>query len=473
MFLVGIVNSIPESHINKGIEPHDNVILDTIGYSINFLSEIVPTDIHVYNLIENTVKTIFEAKPSFIKSFYKRTHIDYSFNIEKNDLFKKVIESKKTEKGVNGTIFNGLPLFQTLYPIKNKEDNVIGFLMVESSFDDSQKNTNLTNYFYFLIFESLINKLLSNAIFENTNLPKIKPSDGVLILDEMGIINYSNHIGINTLKRINSELLIEGNNFQEIFQDGVWKILQVNSLYYEQEVKIKELTINIKSIHIDNFILVILSDITEIRNKDQEIEIKSYIIKEIHHRVKNNLQSIVSLLRLQERRNKNQEVKDILSDNIQRITSIAIVHDYLSQKDVNSVDLSEMSKNIVNEISKTYSHPDKKINFKLNLPEKLFFPSSKAVSISLVLNEILNNILKHAFTEKDDGEVVLEIIESKTLKLIISDNGKGIPISFSPEKNGNLGWKIISNLVKEDLKGTYFLESNNPSGAKITIELSL
>jgi two-component sensor histidine kinase len=280
-------------------------------------------------------------------------------------------------------------------------------------------------------------------------------------------------MSINIIKSIGLETLVEGTSFLDVFNEGIWKIIRVNSVYYEQELAIKDSTLNIKTFPLDNFILVLLSDITEIRNKEQEIEIKSYIIKEIHHRVKNNLQSIISLLRLQQRRNKNLEVKDILNDSIKRINSIAIVHDYLSQNDVNLVNLRDVAKNIVSGIHASFITPEKNITFKVNIPEQLHFPSSKAISFSLVLNEMLSNIIKHAFSEKDSGEVTLDIVEKgKNIIITLADTGKGIPEGFSPEKNGNLGWKIISNLVKEDLKGSYLIENNFPHGAKITLTIS-
>lgn len=102
------------------------------------------------------------------------------------------------------------------------------------------------------------------------------------------------------------------------------------------------------------------------------------------------------------------------------------------KKDVNSVDLIEMSKNIISEIFMSSVSPDKKIEFEVDLPEKLFYPSSKAISISLVLNEILNNTIKHAFTEKDFGNVFLtiKITDIDELIIILSDDGKGMDKSF-------------------------------------------
>lgn len=475
MFSVGIVvDSFYEINTKTSAHMHNDVILNNISQSVSFLSEFIPADINLYKLLDTKeVKTIAEAKPLFFRSFYRRTHIDHTFCIKGNNLFDSVLKTKEKSKGIQGDIFNGMNLYQTMYPVTNDNQDVIGFLLVENSFDNLEKIDNVKNYFRHSISEKIIKTLLKTVIFENISLPFIQPSDGIIVLDNTGTINYSNHMSINIIKSIGLETLVEGTSFLDVFNEGTWKIIRVNSVYYEQELAIKDSTLNIKAFPLDNFILVLVSDITEIRNKEQEIEIKSYIIKEIHHRVKNNLQSIISLLRLQQRRSKNIEVKDILMDSIKRINSIAIVHDYLSQKDVNLVNLSDVSKNIVSGIHASFITPEKNITFKVNIPEQLYFPSSKAISFSLVLNEMLSNIIKHAFSESDSGEVTLDIVEKgKNILITLADTGKGIPDGFSPEKNGNLGWKIISNLVKEDLKGSYLIENNSPNGAKITLTIS-
>lgn len=475
MFSVGIVvNPFHEINTKTSAFVNDDVILNNVAQSVNFFSEFIPADINLYKLLKNKdVKIIAEAKPLFFRSFYRRTHIDHTFSIKGNDLFESVLKSKEKAKGIQGNIFNGMNLYQSMYPVINGNQEIIGFLLVENSFDNLEKINNVKNYFRHSISEKIIKTLLKTVIFENICLPLIHPSDGIIILDDTGTINHSNHIVMNIIKSIGLETLVEGTGFSDVFNEGTWKIIRVNSIYYEQELAIKDAVLNIKAFPLDNFILVLISDITEIRNKEQEIEIKSYIIKEIHHRVKNNLQSIISLLRLQQRRSKNLEVKDVLTDSIKRINSIAIVHDYLSQKDVNLVNLSDVSKNIVAGIHASFVTPEKNITFKVNIPEKLHFPSSKAISFSLVLNEMLSNIIKHAFNEKDDGEVTLDIVEKdKNIVVTLADTGKGIPDGFSPEKNGNLGWKIISNLVKEDLKGSYLIENNHPyGGARITLTI--
>ncbi|MBC7474265.1 MAG: histidine kinase N-terminal domain-containing protein, partial [Candidatus Sericytochromatia bacterium] len=381
MLAIGALQSLPDRNDIKNVYIPDEVILNTIGNSIVSLSDFIPADIHLYKLVDNNIlKTIAEAKPSIYPSFYRRLHLEHTFLLKEDSLFYTALKNQeKTDSLNNGQIFNGLPLFQTIYPIINKNNKTIGFLLVERSLYE-QRRWGLKEWLYQNTVNNIIQAILESSFLETRALPIIYPGDGIVILDSNGIINYSNYTAINTAKYLELITPLEGNSFEEVFSKGTWRILEVNSLYSEQELTVDSYVINIKVIPLDSIVLIVLRDVSELRHKDQEIKVKSAIIKEIHHRVKNNLQSIASLLRLQQRRTQNMEVKDILSDSINRINSISVVHDYLSQKNVDVIDLTEMAKNILFEVSKSFTLPDKKIGFNIYAPDNLLFPSAKAVS---------------------------------------------------------------------------------------------
>ncbi|MFN8578039.1 MAG: sensor histidine kinase [Candidatus Sericytochromatia bacterium] len=419
MTIIGSIKSFPNIKDIQNVYIPDDLILNTLGNNLTFLSDFIPADIHLYKLIDtNILKTIFEAKPSIYPSFYRRTHINHSFPFKENSIFHKVIEEQKMFEGIQGDLFNGLPMYQVAYPIFNKKNKIIGILLIERSFNEKNR-LGLKEWLYETIITNIIDSILENSLVDTRSLPSIYPADGIIILDSNGIINYSNYPAINTLQFIGLNTPLEGDKFEEVFNIGLWRLIELNSLYGEQDLDINQFVINIKSIPLNNFILLIIRDISELRHKDQEIKIKSTIIKEIHHRVKNNLQSIVSLLRLQRRRIDNPEMKEIINDSISRINSIAVVHDYLSQKNVDVIDLTEMSKNIFFEVTSSVTLPDKEITFNVESPENLLFSSVKAVSVALILNEILNNTLKHAFTNLSKGELKLKL-EVKDDNLIIS-----------------------------------------------------
>lgn len=468
---IGSIKSFPHIKDIQSVYIPDDLILNTIGNSLTFLSDFIPADIHLYKYTENdTLKIVFEAKPSIYTSFYRRTHINHSFPLKKDSIFQKVIDTQNVFYSQDNKYFNGFPLYQIIYPVFNKNHKIIGFLLIEKGFSE-QKRWGLKEWLYNTVVESIIKSVLENSLTDTRSLPSIYPGDGIIVIDSNDIINYSNYTAINIIQYIGLITPLEGDKFSEIFNTGFWRLLELNTLYGEQDLSINQFVVNMKSMPLDNFILLIIRDISEIRNKDQEIKVKSAIIKEIHHRVKNNLQSIVSLLRLQRRRVSNIETKDILSDSISRINSIAVVHDYLSQKNVDVIDLTEMSKNIFFEVTRGTVLPDKKLEFRVQAPENLLFSSAKAVSVALVLNELLNNTLKHAFTNIDEGimELKLEVREDN-LYISVFDDGIGLPKGFNPKNNGNLGWKIIRTLVHDDLKGDWFIDSVR-GNTIITIEI--
>ena len=212
--------------------------------------------------------------------------------------------------------------------------------------------------------------------------------------------------------------------------------------------------------------IVILRDITELRKKDEELLIKSVVIKEIHHRVKNNLQTITSLLRLQARRAQSEETKQILRDCIGRVSSIAIVHEYLSQQDSGLIDVAKVAKGIYQAILGSMLNPDFKLEAEF-AAAKVEMPSEKATSIALILNELLQNIIEHAFEGKNAGCIKVSFEEkSDAYLLTITDDGVGLPQNFEPGQGNSLGLKIIKTMAEADLQGSFSLK-NRPEGGAI------
>lgn len=459
-----IIASI-QGNINHNIYITDDIVLRTIKNNIQFLSEFIPADIHIYKLSDDKVICIGESKSSIYPSFYRRNHIDLSFNINDNELFRETIIFRKNLKGLQGEIFNSFPLYQYIYPIFNSNHKIIGLLLIERSIFETKKWL-LKKWFYDELVEYLINTILNKSLYEINSLPNFYPSDSIIIINNEGIINYSNNNAINTLSQLSLEIPLEGNKIQNIFNFEKYDIVnqEINSLFFKQELIIENNNIEINYIVIEDYIILLIKNLTEIRKKEKEIKIKSVIINEINHRVKNNLQSISSLLRLQKRRTENIEIKNTLNDIINRINSISIVHEFLSYSDLDAVDIFEVIKKTAEEIINTYSSSDKLIKLNFISDNKLIISSSKSVSIALVINEIISNSLKHAFNDTYDCNIFIDLkIINNTFILNIKDSGKGFPENFDIKKHSNLGWNIIDIIVKDDLKGEYIINNNEIS----------
>jgi len=213
-------------------------------------------------------------------------------------------------------------------------------------------------------------------------------------------------------------------------------------------------------------LILTVNDVTEESRKERELRIKSAMIQEIHHRVKNNLQTIASLLRLQARRTGSEEVGAMLQETINRILSIAVVHEFLARQESGDVDTREIAQQIIGEVSRSILDPEKHVRFSLDATT-VCLPTQQATSVALVINELLHNAVEHAFATKNEGNVTVAIrTTDDQVVLTVADDGEGLPETFSLRTDGSLGLQIVQTLVKDDLKGTFHLVRAGERGAR-------
>jgi two-component sensor histidine kinase len=188
----------------------------------------------------------------------------------------------------------------------------------------------------------------------------------------------------------------------------------------------------------------------------RSLEEKEILLKEIHHRVKNNLQVISSLLYLQSRNIQDEAIKSIFGESQMRVRSLALVHEKLYQSsDFSRIDLSDYIKNLLSHIRSSYKTTSEFIEIILEL-DQVYLSVDKAVPLGLILNELLSNAFKYAFPEntKDNSDrkfilIKLETINENKLLLLVSDNGIGVPDDFDINKSNSLGLKIVTSLVTQ------------------------
>src|SRR5699024_1572232 len=189
------------------------------------------------------------------------------------------------------------------------------------------------------------------------------------------------------------------------YNDLFGEHLPYNDLVLNDQKKlIKEIQIADKHYMLKRIILnddklqlaIILRDITALKDKEAEIFTKTEAIREIHHRIKNNLQTMASLLRMERRRSNNNEVKEILTDNMNRVMSIAATHDILARQLGDEVDLSNVLRLIVNNLHRSYSVMDH-VELTIDAKESIIVLSDIATSVSLIINELVQNSYNHAF----------------------------------------------------------------------------
>ncbi|HZP83205.1 MAG TPA: GAF domain-containing protein [Chthonomonadaceae bacterium] len=193
-----------------------------------------------------------------------------------------------------------------------------------------------------------------------------------------------------------------------------------------------------------------------------KLMVKSAVVQEMHHRVKNNLQQIVSLVRLEMRFSKYTTVEDALNDTLNRILAISNVHELLTRDDLDVVSVKKLAESILHDTQQSVVPPDKVIHTQVE-GDDFVLPLNKATAVALVLNELVQNAVEHGFRTLSEGRVHLRLEEGETeLKLTVENDGEALPEGFTPRGSDSLGLSIVETLVRGDLQGVFTLE--NASG---------
>lgn len=325
-----------------------------------------------------------------------------------------------------------------------------------------------------IMLRTALDFLMSVPVGSVRQYERLSPEDGLMVVDAQKVIiavnNKARHIFqvlhvADVLGRRTNDLAINWPLVGMVIDTGIAESKQFFMHGRLLLMKVLPVPARPKS----NCAIVILQDITELHKKDEELLIKSAVIKEIHHRVKNNLQTIVSLLRLQERRTESSEAKSILQDCIGRVNSIAVVHEYLSQQGDGMIDVGKVAKSIYQALVSSMLNSDFVLETDF-ATDNVLLPSEKATSIALILNELLQNAIEHAFAGRTNGKLTVRFNDSGSCyELLIADNGVGLPLDFSWQQSSSLGLKIIKTMAEADLKGSFALVPLADGGVQASV----
>ncbi|CAN5292370.1 PAS domain-containing sensor histidine kinase [soil metagenome] len=200
-------------------------------------------------------------------------------------------------------------------------------------------------------------------------------------------------------------------------------------------------------------VLVLVRDVTDVRRRDRQLLSKDATIREIHHRVKNNLQTVAALLRLQARRMSVPAARFALQESVRRVSSIALVHETLATSLDESVDFDEIVDRLVPMVGEVAGRG----SAVLVRREGSFgtLAAETATPLVMVLTELLHNAVEHAFAGARPGQVLVRPErDGQWLRVTVADDGAGLPTGFSLEASDRLGLQIVRTLVESELRGT-------------------
>ena len=295
--------------------------------------------------------------------------------------------------------------------------------------------------------------------------------DGLLLVNADGQIEFASPNAVSLLHRLGWHRPVVGSRFEETGLSP--KIL--NEAFSLKSSVIDELEREDKAFVVSHCFpllhsgkatgaAVLVRDVTELRRRDRQLISKDATIREIHHRVKNNLQTISSLLRIQGRRLDSDEAQMALNESVRRIGAIAIVHETLAVSQEGEVTFGEVMRPLVELVKEGLSSPVKPISIEVSGDTGLL-PSEVTTTLAVVVTELLQNALDHGFKaalgEFEDGRVDVVLSKNEEAVMVeVSDNGVGLPEGFDIENNVGLGLTIVKTFIQQELEGSLNVVSN-------------
>ncbi|TFI43886.1 ATPase [Rhodococcus sp. 1R11] len=316
-----------------------------------------------------------------------------------------------------------------------------------------------------------------------------RAGDGFIRIDTEGRVDYASpnalsayhRMGLTTelsgrdLASVTRSLVTDPFDSQEV-ADHIRSSLSGN-VGHRMEVDARGATVLVRTLALQPHgrsagAAVLVRDVTEVKRRDRALLSKDATIREIHHRVKNNLQTVAALLRLQSRRLENEEARTALSESVRRVTSIALVHEMLSMSVDEEVDLDEIVDRLV-PIMLDIATVNPRVRV-VRDGQLGVFSAERATPLVMVLAELVQNAMEHGFDAGSVGVVRIGADRSsKWLDVVIHDDGRGLPAGFSLERSDGLGLQIVRTLVSVELNGSLGLHPAPGGGTDAMLRVPL
>lgn len=467
---------IEELDATQSLRPEDRALLQNVAGHLPLLADLTHADAVLFARANEQVTVLAQAQPVPVPSPYVLP-VEVGRSMTRDEapmVFRVLVDNQRTQ--VITTVIRGAPVLQEVFAIRNDRGETIGALRSEMLLIEHERQRKRHAVFRRAIARAR-DLIVAGRLQGGEKLGRLGVHDGVMVIDANGRIEYLSAPAEYLYRRLGYADNLVKTQLQELetseyicfkaMERGVCmeQRVQEHDLVWIKRV-VPLVANNEESLPLPFMArraaptgaVVAIQDVTDELQNEQELKIKTAMIQEIHHRVKNNLQTIAALLRLQARRTGNSEVADQLRESVGRIISIAVVHEFLSHEENSVINIHEVARRILEEVRNgvlDHSHP---INLDLEGTRNFLLPTQQATSSALIINELVQNAVEHAFIGLSGGSIVVRLAaQGDSLCIEIADDGRGLPEGFDPVRNGGLGLQIVRSLVHEDLKGQFEL----------------
>jgi two-component sensor histidine kinase/PAS domain-containing protein len=469
----------------QGLNDEDRALLQQIGAGLSLLADISRAEASVFYAKGDQQAVLgLHARPHSAPPIRSQAVVGETPDLAQYPALVRALRQGRPIRRVQAMTPEGAPVVQDAFPIRGQADKVIGVLFIEKTLIEHERHQRRS-----LIFRQAVDCLremvVEGSLPDASHLTPFDEHDGILFVDSQHRILYASGIASNLYRKLGyvktlvrlrledletrdaalvSQAMAESRCLEEAVEEGprIW-IKKAIPLEGRRPIGFG-LRYRLYPPARHAFpvgALLTIHDETETRRKEQELKLKSAMLQEIQHRVRNSLQTLIALLRLEARRASTEEARKVLNESISRILSVAAVHDSLVQPERDVVNLRALSEYILNQTA--HSLVDRNQHIELHLRgSDISLPAEQATPCALVINELVLNALEHGYGPGRDGSISVTLCDDDHLVAIeIHDDGEALPEGFDAHSSGQLGLHIVRTLVEDGLGGKFELRNDH------------
>lgn len=467
----------------------------TIYESLPILSDVTRSDVLYYDKRgPEQLVVAFHAQPHSIESLYPENRRDYTLTPVRDSLLDRAlrygVHSHKLHTG-NGRD----PRHEEVVPVRNPAGAIVGVLAIESSAIEYIAFRNRGRALHQTLYE-LKEAVARGEVKGASSLRPFTARDGLVAIGPDLRVRYVSNIAEGFYRKlgVTGKLVGEridaletgdeqviGHAFEEgtcveredPVRDGVWLRRVIPLALSANQIERTRAWLSLSPAPGQGkSSLLLIRDVTLDRHQEANQVHLDAMIREIHHRVKNNLQTIVSLTRVEARRAQSDETKRALDELGNRIFAVAQVHDSLSLDHDNAIQLKDVGRQIAKQVRDSLLPSDTKISIDVE-GDPLRLPPRQATAVALIINELVQNAVEHAFEPEEAGYIRIQLEDAPDgARIRVADSGRGLPEGVDWRNPQTLGLKIVQDLSR-DLRGNFDARSQTPPAHGLIAELSL
>ncbi len=493
---------IMDSHVQQlpGLAPEDLEILRKVEAGLRITADVSRADILLCTQVDpQTATVIFHAIPNSISSLYRKDAVGRKMTREEQPLLFQALRSGAGGRRQREVLSNGAPVIQDVFPIHGREGRVIGAMLVETNMIAHERQRRRNRHFRQAVVwlqEMCVRGELESA----RNLGAFSLYDGIYLVDRQRAIIYMSGIAANLFRSAGIATEVHEQPLSSLESHDTKLVEEVFASHHciERRYESDDGRIWVRiaiPLHMQpvrwrsawrslpwewaggsgedsdlNGVMVLLHNATEAVQKQRELNVKSAIIQEVHHRVKNNLQNIAAILRIQARRVQSDEARVHLTEAVNRVLSMAVIHEFLSTDEHRPINVKDVCQRIASQVAQVSGSPDQEVSVQVT-GSNIRLPASQATPVAMVVNELLLNAVEHGLEGRASGHIQIQLEDlGDAVRIIVEDNGNGLPPAFNPTaQTSSLGLHIVHTLVTDDLKGNLSMQQAEPQGTQAVV----